>query len=66
MYCPISTVPDRDVTDNGLLHIDKGKHMWAWIKISDGLQFVGIIQFFAHEGDSVSVYFSCTGNGYLF
>ena len=29
--------------------------MWAWVKISDGLQLVGIIQLFAHEGDSVSV-----------
>ena len=42
--CPIGAVPNRDVTDNGLLRIDKGKHMWAWVKISDGLQLVGIIQ----------------------
>ena len=59
--------PDESIYTESAFRENRGEGMmWAWVKISDGLQLVGIIQLFAHKGDSVSVYFSCTGNGYLF
>ena len=66
MNRPIGTIADGYITDHCLLYIDKRQHMRTGIKVGHRFQLVRIFQFFAHKGDTVSVYSSCSGDRYLF
>ena len=66
MNRPIGTIADGYITNHCLLYIDKRQHMRTGIEVRHRLQLVRIFQFLAHKGDTVSVYSSCSGDGYLF
>ena len=66
MNRPIGTVADCHITDHCFLYIDKRQYMRTGIKVGHRFQFIRVFQFLTHKGDTVSIYSSCSGDGYLF
>ena len=66
MNRPIGTVADCHITDYCFLYINKRQYMRTGIKVGHRFQFIRVFQFLTHKGDTVSIYGSCSGDGYLF
>ena len=66
MDCPVGTVADVHIAYHQLLDIGQGEYMRARVKVCDRFQLVGIVQLLAHEGHSVAVDASRTGDGHVF
>ena len=57
MYGPVGTFLDGDIADGQVTHICQCQHMGTGVErlISQGLQFIGILQFSPHEGDAIAM-----------
>ena len=60
---PVGAVADGDIANLQLLDTDEGEHVRTGIELVNGLEFVTVEQFFAHETDAVAVDGALAGDG---
>ena len=52
---PVGTVADGDIANLQFLDTDESEHVRTGVELVNGLEFITVEQFFAHEADAVAV-----------